>query len=185
MQFYSIDLPSEFQSDRDKSTIEGLAVISENERSTFVQDIYSQLVDQEKPADIFLYSAKHYLPIDELIALRQDAMNTVRDNGVSSQSEKGLRLLAATIREDTRDLMPNVDLFANLFGRGQEDVKLALKYVVPCIQPLNIQGEHKHKLAEAMGQAALRTEDKVVNDEIHDKASQLGLKWFWYRKHWG
>ena len=107
-------------------------------------------------------------------------MNIVRDNGVSPQSEKGLRLLAATIREDTRDLMPNVDLFANLFGRGPEDVKLALKYVVPCIQPLNIQAEHKHKLAGAMGQAALRTEDKAVNDEIHEKASQLGLKWFWY-----
>jgi hypothetical protein len=122
------------------------------------------------------------LPIDELLTLRQEAMNTVRGTGASPVAEKSLRLLAATIRDDTRDLMAVVDLFVNLFGRGHDDVQMALKYVVPCLQPLGIRNDHKHKLAEAMSQAASRTDDEI--NDIYDKAKQLGLMWFSYRKYW-
>ncbi len=44
--------------------------------------------------------------------------------------------------------MPMVDLFVNLFDRGQADVQMTLKYVVPWLKPLDIRSNHK--LAEAM-----------------------------------
>jgi hypothetical protein len=80
--------------------------------------------------------------------------------------------------------MPVVDLFVNLFGRGQSDIQMALQFVMQCLKPLDLRSDHKYKLAEAMGQAALRTELQETNDEIHEKADQLGLMWFSYRKFW-
>jgi hypothetical protein len=184
IQFFTVDIDVNYNSSRDLCTTQGLEAVNKSNRSGVVLSIWSQLISLNRPAESFMHIAVKYLRFEELSAIRQSAIDTVREHGASQESENNLRLLVATIRDDTRDLMPMVDLFINLFGRGQSDVRLALNYVVPCLQPLQIRNDHKHKLAEAMGQAALRTDEKEVNDAIHEKADQLGLKWFWYRKHW-
>lgn len=184
LQFYLVDIDSNAEAERSTCTSSGMQKMDESARSEVVKYIWQQLVVQNRPTEPFMKVAIYSLELDDLLSLRQHLMDLVRENGASEQSESNLRLLAETIRHDTRDLMPMVDLFVNLFGRGQADVQMALKYVVPCLKPLDIRNDHKHKLAEAMGQAALHTEQEDTNNDIHVKADELGLKWFSYRKYW-
>ena len=75
--------------------------------------------------------------------------------------------------------MPVIHLFVNLFGnREKTDVKYALKYVVPCLNPLNIGNKHKYKIAAAMKQTRNQSDSPEIKTEINNKARQLGLKWF-------
>jgi Cdc6-like AAA superfamily ATPase len=184
VQFYSLDFDGEEYKIRANSVAKGLEFISEENRASYIHVIWDELINQDRPAEQFMNTAVEFMPTEGLIKLREEALSIIRENGVSPTSEKNLILLTATIRKDMRNIMPVVDLFVNLFGRGQVDIEMALKYVVPCLKPLDLRADHKYKLAEAMGQAATRTDVKEINDEIHDKAEQLGLMWFSYRKFW-
>jgi hypothetical protein len=183
LQFYSIEPDTEFSKYRRDNVNRALSQISETKRAGLIMEIWNTLIQAGQNAEDFLRAAIEKIDIAELNSIRTKAIDEIRNAGANPQSEVNLRLLLSTNRFDMREIMPAVDLFVNLFGRGNDDIQLAVKYVVPVLKPLGIRNDHKHKLAEAMGQAALRSSDEQ-NDEIHDKANQLGLKWFSYRKYW-
>lgn len=184
IQFYSVDFDADSQEKRDASVAKGLGILPEEDKVGFICNVWDELINKGRLAEQFMHIAVEFMSLDDLIELREDAITFVRENGATDLSEVNLRFLAVTIRKDVRNTMHMVDLFVNLFGRGQPDVQMALKYVVPCLKPLDIRSEHKYKLAEAMGKVAERTEVREINDEIHDKADELGLKWFKHRKDW-
>lgn len=184
IRFYEVDIDSEYPSIRDKSVTQALKEINDSDRASVIRDVWIDLAPKGNHAESFLNLAKKFISLSSLLELRDLAIKSVREGSASAESEINLRLLTVTTRDDMREIMPAVDLFVNLFGRGQAEVQLALKYVVPSLKPLNLRNDHKHKLAEAMGQAALRTDEQAINSDIHIKADQLGLKWFSYRKHW-
>lgn len=184
IQIFSANLPSEIESKRNGCIYKGLEAVPQERRAGCIYSIWNELNNQGFTGDGFLSVAVELISLDELNVLRNDAINRIRISGASPLSEIDLTLLASTIRRDVREIMPLVDLFVNLFGRGDTDIIMALKFVVPCLKPFDIRNDHKHKLAEAMGHAALRTESKEINDEIHKKADQIGLMWFSYKKYW-
>lgn len=184
IQLFELAGDPDFKENRNKSASLAFSNLSEAEKTKLVKDIWAHLAVVGEAAEEFMNMAIKHLSLEEILQLREAALKSVRDIGASPDSDNNLRLLSVTIRDDMREIMPVVDLFVNLFGRGSADVDMALKYVIPCLKPLNIRNDHKHKLAEAMGKAALRTDDESINDQIHDKANQLGLKWFSYRKYW-
>lgn len=183
IQMYSVEGDSEFSKIREQNTKLALDQIANEEKIDFIMNIWENLINSSKNADNFLEAVINGVDLIEVNNLREKAISEIRENGASPTSEKNLRFLKDSVRDDVREVMPVVDLFVNLFGRGEDDIRLALKYVVQVLTPLGIRNDHKHKLAEAMGNAALRSTDQI-NAEIHEKAEQLGLKWFSYRKYW-
>ncbi|MCE5305869.1 KAP family NTPase, partial [bacterium] len=137
VQFYLIDgVDSDYEKLRDKVVQSGLSVLN---KSNLVEDcmyIWSTIINQNKNAESFMRNAVHILPLEFLLQIRNNTINSIRENRASQQSEYDLRLLVATLREDMRDLMPTVDLFVNLFGGSHSDVRLALNFVLPCLLPL-------------------------------------------------
>ncbi|MBS4060903.1 MAG: hypothetical protein KG029_10925 [Bacteroidetes bacterium] len=182
IQFYSIDMSTGDYENRNESVERALDTIDEENRPDVIQNIWDSLIAQEKSADAFMVTAVNFLPLDVLYKIRDNAIGVVSDSSASDKHEANLKLLSVTIRNDMRKIMPTVDLFENLFGRGKTDVQLALKYVVPCLKPL-ISDAHKKKLAAAMGKASNRIDDKEIKDEIEEKTRQLGLKW-WNPNFW-
>lgn len=184
INFYTSELNEDGKAVRSLSVKGLFKTIEEGRRASLFLSTWNSLVENRYFAESFIEDVLYIIPYESLKEARDRAILYIRDNGASDISEQYFRFLGATIRSDTREIMPTVDLFINIFGRGQMDVEMALKYVIPCIKPLDIRNDHKHKLAEAMGNAALRTEIKSINQEIHEKAEQLGLMWFSYRKYW-
>ena len=72
-----------------------------------------------------------------------------------------------------------VDLFVNLFGRGAEDVQMALDHVSQCLSYVNLNRDHKSRLAKAMSHAVTRSDEEII--AIENKARELELRWFRYR----
>lgn len=183
LQIFSVTPDEEYRSLRKENVNLALDQIEVTRRPQIILDIWNSLISTDHNPEEFMTSAIEMVEIADLIQIRENAIAYIRENGGNPQSEVNLRLLTATIRDDVREIMPVVDLFVNLFGRGTEDVQMAVNHVGPALNPLGIRNDHKHKLAEAMGQAALRSED-ALNESIHEKGGELGLKRWSYRKYW-
>ena len=181
---YSVDLDQKSQELRDKTVYKGLNNVLKAHRVEFIQSIWDKMIDNGDNPNLFMRTAIKFMPLDVLLNLRENAIGIVRENGASPIAERNLRLLSNLVRNDIREIMPTVELFTNLFGRGLQDVQMALKYVVPCMVSFNIRNDHRHKLAAAMGMAAKRIKDPDVITEINNKASLLRLKTLAYRKYW-
>ena len=182
-QMFSIEEDDEYKSIRSRNTSIAISQIDVNKKVDFIMTLWEELIQSSKNADDFLEIAINSIDLYEVSRLRENAILEIRENGASELSKIKLKFLVKSTREDVREIMPIVNLFVNLFGRGNEDIRLALDYIIPVLKPLGIRTDHKRKLAEAMGQASSRSAEDI-NIEIHEKAKELGLKKPSYRKYW-
>ncbi len=150
-----------------------------------IEGIINSLYPIKQNAINFIRVILEILEIEPILKIRNNCVNSIYEkNNKIVEIEKNLLVLESTSRKYIREVKPIVDVFVYLFGKEDEFIELALYYIVDCLNPLKIRNDHKHILADAMGKAALRTESKDINQNIHDKAELLGLKWFSYRKYW-
>lgn len=183
---YQKDLDADYKESRDSAAQAGLAALDGDEKTKIVRDVWTSLQPTGNAAEQFMKVARKELSLKEINALRNEALALVRESGAKPSAEMYLRLLAATVRSDVREVMQVVSLFENLFGRGEEEVKLASKYVVRCLKPMDLKSYHKHRLAEAMSEASLRLGSQI-SEQIHEVAKELGLigwRAWAYRKYW-
>lgn len=152
---------------------------------SIIEKIIDLLYPIKQNAKNFINVLIEILEIETISKLRNNSVNNIYEkNNQIGEVEKNLLILESTSSKNIREIKQIVDLFVYLFGKEEQFVELALDYVVDCLTPLKIRNDHKHILAEVMGKAALRTESKDLNRNIHDKADLIGLKWFSYKKYW-
>jgi hypothetical protein len=180
VQIYSNEVDDNLKANRDLATKKALESVDTSERKIITSTAWGQLVADRAAAEEFMKVAVGLLSHNNLTAIRENAINLIRENKNADQSVFSLRLLAVTIRQDIKDVDVVVGLFENLFGRGADEVQMALKYVVQCLKPLHIKKDHKYALAEALSNAVVRDDEETR--VIEEKADELELKWFKYKK---
>jgi hypothetical protein len=180
IQIYRKEMDEKFTAQRDLALLKALKVINVEERQKAIASIWENLINDRNAAESFMGNAKGLLTLEEINSMRQRSIELIKENTNSEKFEINLRFLAATIRDDTRIIMPVVDLFVDLFGRSPDDVRLALKYVVECLNPFGLRDDHKDKLAKAMRKIPVDNDEDIAF--IKEKAKQLDLKWFKHEK---
>ena len=174
------------QSKRISSTRLAVELLSDDKRKVVVRSVWNNLATQEDSAENFMSAARSSLSEHELILIREEAISRIGEVGAVPEAEAEFRILASTASSSVREIMPVVNLFAELYKGDENGVVLANKFAVPCLSPLELRSDHKHKLAAEMA-AAARLLGGELEKSIRYDARQLGLigwRAWAYRKYW-
>ncbi|MEK6750663.1 MAG: P-loop NTPase fold protein [Chloroflexota bacterium] len=184
IQIYQIEMGEKLTNARDLMLINALEAVDIEDRQKVVTFIWEKLINDRDAAESFMSVAKEFLALEDINTMRQISIDFIKENTNPQQNEINLRFLAATIRNDTRNIMPVVDMFVDMFGRAPEEVQLALKYIVECLKPFGLRDDHKGKLAQAMRKIPVQNDEEL--SIIKEKAIQIDLRWFKHdsEKNW-
>lgn len=186
IELYKGEYSKPAQSKRISSTRLAVASLSDDKRKVVVRSVWNKLATQEDSAENFMSAARSSLSEHELGLIREEAISRIREVGAGPEAGAEFRILASTASSSVREIMPVVNLFAELYEGDENGVVLANKFAVPCLSPLELRSDHKHKLAAAMA-AAARLLGGELEKSIRYDAGQLGLigwRAWAYRKYW-
>lgn len=181
VQIYLKEIDENLKANRDVAVKNAINVIDISERKEAVLFIWNKLINDRDAAEDFMYVVKASLTREEIRGMRQNSVDIIRENTDPALSINNLRLLASTIRNDLDDVDVIVNLFVNLFGRGADDVQMALNHVAQCLGSFDLGREHKYNLSEAMSHAVTRSDEEIR--VIVDKAREIDLRWFRYKRN--
>lgn len=181
VQIYLKEIDDNLKANRSMAAKNAINVIDIDERKEAVLFIWNKLINDRDAAEDFMYVVKASLTREAIRDMRKNSVDIIRENTDPVLSVNNLRLLAATIRDGLDDVDMIVNLFINLFGRGADDVQMALNHVSQCLGSFNLGREHKYDLSEAMSHAVTRSDEEIR--AIEDKAREINLRWFRYKRN--
>ena len=175
--------------ERIKELERALNRIKSEDQKVALGKVWNELYSTDpSSAHSFLEDVKNMTDPADLAKLREEAIALIRSqiekHEFDDDTNRNLDFLDRSTRIGLRDNPILIDMFAELFGEDIVSIKLALTHILPALANFRITSEHRHMLADAMGKARKRIDDKQVADDITEKAKRLGLMWWTYREHW-
>ena len=159
------------------STRKAMKAVNNSRRLKLITEVFKILMTQDKAYDRFISIAIDSLNIDDVLILRTNAINSIREDTrpENPDNEFNFNILMNTCKINSDEKKPIVDLFETMFGLGKDEIILANRFVVSSIHPLKIYSSLKHSLARKMSDAIKRLDDVDLINSIKDNATQLGF----------
>nr|NHJ86173.1 hypothetical protein [Asgard group archaeon] len=186
IKIYSISNSEKLEEELHDNTRKALNQVSKPKKMELIKEAWKEIAALGQIGDNFISTSVKMLDAEELLKMRSEAINSIIElRSANPDSEINLRFITNSYLPILGEKKSVVDLLENLFEDGTEDIKLANKYVVQCVEPMKLYSELKHALAKKMANAAKRV-DAELAQSIKENARilKMGPGSWSYKKDW-
>ena len=169
---------------RKKNAVNAIKRIDGLQRFQIIINTWEKLKEKTE-ANLFIQDILEEISLEKLLAIRNYAIDQVRENSANATAESYLILLQITTRKDVREIMPIVDLFDTLLNTQRSNVDMALTHIVNCIKPFGITSTHKKVLIDRIKSLQTRFhDDQQLLTQLDKVIKELKLKTWGMLQYW-